>query len=216
MHSNGRGTPWEELQAAGYDDQHHVSFLVCPTCRTPFQILPPPDEAQMCLCRGYGQQARWEGFDFNERIHLCECCVQHVLPSGSKFSVWFCEECRSRVVDLDRRVGIALIPLGRHSFMAGIALRGRDVVPALAGHRRAQRNLEAFRSGLLGLSVRMDTLHEASKARLGWTLERCGIATDRPVPLRAYLEAVLRRRPEDALVTKAAAFEVLAARFSAP
>jgi hypothetical protein len=62
--------------------------------------------------------------DFPAKLELCYCCAAEVIPSGSKFSSFFCEECRAAVHQANIELGRVVIPLGRHSLMNGIALRG--------------------------------------------------------------------------------------------
>ncbi len=64
--------------------------------------------------------------DFPTALELCYCCASNVIPSGSKFSSFFCDACRTNIVRLRDAVGSAVIPLGRHSLMNGIALHGPD------------------------------------------------------------------------------------------
>ena len=62
--------------------------------------------------------------DFPEAIELCHCCASAVIPSGSKFSSFFCDDCRAAVMRLTSALGTAAIPLGRHSLMNGVTLAG--------------------------------------------------------------------------------------------
>jgi hypothetical protein len=68
------------------------------------------------------EQERWEGFDFNEIVMLCYCCGQELLKSGSKWTVFFCEDCKKKVMELNRQFQRAIIPIGNHSLMSGIGL----------------------------------------------------------------------------------------------
>ena len=86
--------------------------------------------------------------DFPEAVCLCYCCAQTMIPSGSKFSSFFCDECQGRVVALNRSYGLAVVPLGRHSLMNGVAV----AEPAEA------REIEAFASGVRAMFGRIDRL----------------------------------------------------------
>jgi ADP-ribosylglycohydrolase len=68
------------------------------------------------------KQEKWEGFDFNGIVMFCYCCGQEALKSGSRWSVFFCEDCKRKVMELNAQFQRAIIPIGRHSMMNGIAL----------------------------------------------------------------------------------------------
>jgi len=71
-------------------------------------------------------QEKWERFDYNQIVTLCHCCGQEILKSGSKWSVWFCEECKKRVLDFRKKHQIWVSPIGRHSLMHGVGLSAKD------------------------------------------------------------------------------------------
>jgi hypothetical protein len=77
---------------------------------------------QRCRCRP--PEETWRGFDFNLAAELCRCCGQELLPSGSRFRVWFCRECVNRVAALDGQLKRYAVPIGRHSVHAASLLRG--------------------------------------------------------------------------------------------
>jgi hypothetical protein len=58
-------------------------------------------------------EEKWPGFDFNTIVELCYCCGQEELKSGSRWSVWFCEECKEKVIDFNTRFQQTIIPIGR-------------------------------------------------------------------------------------------------------
>jgi hypothetical protein len=110
--------------------------FVCGTCgelRGPFiWTLKGVDypHVQECGCarqlRAKGERPEtWLGFDFNIAAELCNACGCEVVDSGSRFSFFFCTECRDRATALNAEVGRPLVPIGRHSLMHGIAMRGR-------------------------------------------------------------------------------------------
>lgn len=86
---------------------------------------------QKCDCQPKKGDIKWETkwgvFDFNEVVTLCYCCGQELLKSGSKFSVWFCDECKKRIMEFNSQFKMAIIPIGRHSFMAGIMVKHEDL-----------------------------------------------------------------------------------------
>lgn len=73
-------------------------------------------------------QDKWPWADFNCIVDLCSGCGQELLRSGSKWSVWFCQECKGRVVGLNTALSKKVIPIGGHSLMSGIGLSGVNAV----------------------------------------------------------------------------------------
>lgn len=88
--------------------------------------------------------------DFLEAIELCYCCASVVIASGSKFSSFFCGDCRTAVSRLRDALGIAAIPFGRHSLMNGASLSGAGA--------RDPRQLNAFASAVQRSFNRIDRL----------------------------------------------------------
>ena len=109
-----------------YSLQHLIEgSCVCGTCGGLFETriqggLTPA----YCACHTSRKGPTWERYDYNANLELCACCKLEALPSGSRFSVWFCKDCKERALDLNTRVGKCVIPIGRHSLMAGIGIRG--------------------------------------------------------------------------------------------
>jgi hypothetical protein len=109
-------------------------FRVCGACselRGPFVWRLQGvdyDHVQECACARMGRPDRdrsekWPGFDFNRVAELCYSCGCQVLRSGSRYSVWFCAECKERVGALNAEVGHALVPIGRHTIMNRLGLQ---------------------------------------------------------------------------------------------
>jgi len=112
---------------------------------------------QLCSCsRGpRSERPNWPGFDYNNVVELCKCCGAELLQSGSKWSVWFCDECKRNVTELNGTAGFALISIGRHSIMNGI------VLPASAPN--TQPVIERFMGRCENLFARMDWLDDRMK-----------------------------------------------------
>jgi hypothetical protein len=125
-------------------------------------------------------EKKWPRFDFNTIVELCYCCGQEVLSSGSRWSVWFCEECKERVINFNGRYQQTIIPIGRHSLMAGYALGGRDVLDP--------EKIELFVSSMKGVFSRIETLNHWRKIVVAEKLEALGYSGD--VPLNDYLKDV--------------------------
>ncbi|HVA10428.1 MAG TPA: hypothetical protein VNG12_27250, partial [Acidimicrobiales bacterium] len=83
--------------------------------------VPDPDEPR------FGQ-------DFLMAAELCRCCGLVLLPSGSRWSVWFCPPCTRLARSFNEQLGRCVIPIGRHSLMNGVGLKGTGLPPVSRTH----------------------------------------------------------------------------------
>ena len=155
------------------------ALRICRTCAKLYDDVD--DSGQHCACYRRNQLG-WPGYDYNEHTGLCHCCVRETLPSGSRWSVWFCEACKERVLALNRRIGLSVIPIGRHSLMNGVGLSGE------AATRRAEA--AAFTAGLQSFFGRINDLHEWTRVKLHTNLLRTDLLWAGNPGLDEYLMAV--------------------------
>lgn len=115
---------------------------ICSSCLDIYGFLHTGEEAYYQKCHlkcpdrdlkidmphGEKNQLPWDGFDYNEVVTLCYCCGTELLRSGSRWSVWFCEQCKERVVEFNTEADRTIIPIGRHSLMHGIGLKVEPLV----------------------------------------------------------------------------------------
>jgi hypothetical protein len=174
-------------------DQPFASFEVCVRC---YELHGPFDHAwkgtqyrfvQECRCereaRPDGErQPTWMSFDFNDGAELCYGCGAELLRSGSRFSVWFCGPCKARVAECNRAAGVAVVPIGRHSFMHGFGLSGASAPPG---------EIDAFVARLGNLFDRIQLLDGWSREVVRRNLADTGfLDPEAPVALPRYLVAV--------------------------
>jgi hypothetical protein len=110
---------------------------------------------QKCGCQNRSREQtepRWPRADFNTAVELCYSCAAEVILSGSRWSVFFCEDCRPRVFALNRSYGLAVIPYGRHSMMNGFGITGEDA--------KDPQKLATFTEGFNSLFDRIHRLHD--------------------------------------------------------
>ena len=151
-------------------------------CRTCAKLYDDGDDSgQRCACDRRDQPG-WPGYDYNEHTGLCHCCVRETLPSGSRWSVWFCEACKQRVLALNHRIGLSVIPIGRHSLMNGIGLSGE------AATRRAEAAV--FTAGLQSFFGRVNDLYEWTRVKLHTNLLRTDLLWAGNPGLDEYLMTV--------------------------
>lgn len=105
------------------------NLRICHHCFALYGIVRLKDGKkvyQNCMCDEL-DKPRWDKYDFNRKYELCWCCGLEVIPSGSKFSSFYCRDCKERIWYLNQKLGRCLIPLGRHSVMNGVIGTGKDV-----------------------------------------------------------------------------------------
>jgi len=132
----------------------------------------------------------WGNLDFNTAVELCRCCGLVPLRSGSRWSVWLCEDCKQRVRALNRRFGRAIVPIGRHSVMNGISLQA-------SAAKEDEEAIEEFVDSANGLFQRIGALEEWARERVAYNIHRLGRDDCGPVLLTEYLEEIAASRDPD-------------------
>jgi hypothetical protein len=109
------------------EDLH--SLKICPHCfelHGKINLNSDNTVKQQCLCVKRTEN-KWDGYDFKRKYETCYCCGLEVIPSGSKWSVFYCKDCKDKILELNKKVGQCVIPIGRHSIMNGFSLTGEQV-----------------------------------------------------------------------------------------
>jgi len=159
-------------------------WTICGRCHAvrggPIGIVDGVTVWQRCDCTpagGLHEQPRVG--DFNTALELCRACGLVLLQSGSRWSVWFCEPCKTQARSLNERMGRCVVPIGRHSLMNRITVR--SAAPA---------DIEAF-------AGRLSTLFDATGAIRQWSrtvVRENLVAAGRPhevdVDVESYLASV--------------------------
>lgn len=192
------------MSGAGPDDmgtRREYSYLrICRSCSYLYEEGRPDGLEQRCRCRP-GREARWPGFDYNRRASLCLCCAVVALPSGSRPSPYFCNECQARAKDLSLRAGRLIFPIGPHSLM-------HTWVPTTLGASDGDAGTLAdglYRTGV-AIQGGFAVLEKWYGRLVPWRLQQLGL--DRDVSLHDYIAAA-GQQGWDAPESKAAAFEWL-------
>jgi hypothetical protein len=189
----------------------YASFKICRVCHTLCGcVWGNSERRQECACIWSQVRAglrpaltRWPGFDFPKAAELCYCCGAEVLNSGSRWSVWFCNECKEHVRLLHQRHRRDLIPIGRHSLMNGFGLTGSAAQDQVA--------VKQFTLRVSGLFDRMDLLTSWASTIVAENVRTRGFEEGTDVPLMKYMDAIVRHP-----VDKTNAFERLCAYFQSP
>lgn len=162
------------------------AFVVCGTCQDirggPIAEVDGVEVLQLCRCSSTeDHRAQPRAGDLNRAFELCRCCGLEALPSGSRWSVWFCRPCKDQVRALNNRAGRCGVPIGRHSLMNQVVLdpfADVDVsVPTFTGH-------------LTSMFERIKVTGSWAAAVVELNLEALGLPPDDDVDLDAYLAAV--------------------------
>lgn len=132
-----------------------------------------------------GENKKNQIFDFNEIVTICYCCGKEVIKSGSRWSVWFCDECKEKVIHFNTQFQETIIPIGRHSIMAGYKLEGPEIL--------SQEKIKSFTFNIKNLSSRIDIMFDWKKKVMAENFELLGYSTD--VSLMLYLKEVKERGP---------------------
>jgi len=129
------------------------------------------------------RQGAAKRLDHQTVAELCRCCGVELLRSGSKWSVWFCQECKRRVEALNKDADTCVVPIGRHTLMHGIGLPGADAVrdPAL---------VVAFSAVVNDFVAKQTRVAEWASEIVKRNCASCALTGDQPVPIATYLEAV--------------------------
>ena len=136
-------------------------------------------------------EPKWPRHDFNRHVEICRCCGREPLPSGSKYSVWFCDYCKRAVGLLNGRHGRCVVPIGRHSVHAGFMLRMEE--------QTTDADILLFTEALNSVAAVHGPLKEWAREAVRQNLRACGWEEDAVVPLPDYWEAVVRQgiHPEE-------------------
>ena len=98
------------------EDPRFAAIRVCLTHGGLYEERPDPDTGHQQRCHDREGEPTWKGYEFNEWIRLCDCCLAVPMRSGSRWSPFFCERCRPEIIAADQG-----IPIGRHSMMNRVA-----------------------------------------------------------------------------------------------
>jgi hypothetical protein len=93
-------------------DPRYVHIKVCLEHGGLYDDRPDPETGRQQRCHDRGAEPTWHGYDFNEWIRLCDCCLAVPMHSGSRWSPFFCSCCQPEILAAQRG-----IPIGRHSLM---------------------------------------------------------------------------------------------------
>jgi len=118
-----------KLTDIDYQIANRLNLKICRQCYKLYGSIYLEDGQivqQRCGCN-YTDEKTWTYYDYNRRYETCYCCGLHIIECGSKWSLFHCPHCKSKIIQLNKAVGQCVIPIGRHSIMNGFALSGSDL-----------------------------------------------------------------------------------------
>ncbi len=171
-------------------------FYICSDCGELYGRFWRSDEAHFQRCnyqckrRQYqpiqpkpsSQDGRWDFVDFNAVKELCNSCGLEEIRSGSKWSLFFCEECKKSVCNLNEAARSCIIPIGRHSLMNGVAFSGKEAGDDI--------KIKQFFIDISGFFGRTGHLEKWQKKRMIHNLKAIGRTGLKDIGLEAYLNKV--------------------------
>lgn len=173
-----------DLGLYGGDARYYKNLSSLKLCRECFELYGPiclgdgQSVEQRCFCGPAKGDEKWcvDGRyvnDFNTEYELCYCCGLEVIPSGSRWSSFYCNACRGRIHILNERMGRCVVPRGRHSMMNGISLSG--------ARARDEKAVAEFAAGVNRMNMSIDEVRSHQKKIAGMQAASFELAEDSPI-----------------------------------
>jgi len=120
--------------ADSYHCRNLSSLKLCRKCWQlygPIQLDDRQTVEQTCFCNLPKNEEPWVVGgrfvkDWNQEYEMCYCCGVAAITSGSRWSLFYCEDCKQRIRRVNELVRRCLIPYGRHSIMNGVSMKGES------------------------------------------------------------------------------------------
>ena len=109
--------------------------------------------------------------DLHDNAHLCRSCVAALAPGSSRWTSYYCAECRPHVFVLNRLAGRCVVPIGPHSMMNGVF----HTPPEGPGD---DASITSFSDQLTTLFRHQTDLHDFATRRVRTRLDELGVDTD--------------------------------------
>ena len=184
--------PWpagQRRHVTGNDDRqrgrrHRPSNLqVCVECcglRGPYDGY---DNLCRCDSEAWDRHPTPRGGDLHGNVRLCMSCLSALAPGSSRWTSYYCGDCRPRVILLGQLVGRCVVPIGPHSIMNGTYWRS-------GGGAITSGAAVAFYDQLATLFQNQTNLYDLTTARTRIRLDKFGYSAcaTHAVLITEYLE----------------------------
>jgi hypothetical protein len=172
------------MNAAGDSDRGRLhrptSLQVCATCcqlRGPYRSFD-----NLCEC----DRTKWDreptprAGDLCVNVAFCRSCISALAPGSSRWTSYYCDDCRPQVILLNVLARRCVAPIGPHSIMNGVFANRED-----KGLDEAQ--ILSFHDELTTLFREQGSLHERTNLRTRARLDAFGV-TEHAIPVAEYLD----------------------------
>ena len=119
-------------------------------------------------------------------IEFCQCCSMELINFGSKYSVFFCNDCLKLATLYNEFTGKNIIPLGKHSFMNGIML--------ISPYTRAEA--KEFKIEIKAFFERISLIMDWQKYALFENLYDLGFDLKTDVPISDYDRLIIKLKKD--------------------
>jgi len=163
-----------KLTDIDYQFANRLNVKICRRCYELYGLIYIEDGhkvQQHCGCN-YTDEKTWTYYDYNRHYETCYCCGLRIIECGSKWSIFYCPDCVSKIGRLNRTAGQCVIPIGRHSIMNGFALSGSDL------SENRDEAIESFIQAHNRTASLIDLAYDYAKIILKRQLDRVGLPED--------------------------------------
>ena len=164
------------------------AMKICTTCHELYGYTVDNEKIlyQECYCKNKPetplQKGDWSRFDYEQIRELCYCCGRQMIRCGSKYSRFHCDACHEQIVSLNKRCGIAVIPIGRHSVMNGVFMDNTV--------QRNEKEVARFCTRMIGLFDKIGRACMWKKHIISENIKKAGFTDGLDVEVEDYLQKV--------------------------
>lgn len=161
---------------------------ICATCFELYGYVVDSERLlyQTCYCKNKqgtpSQKGDWSRFDYERVRELCYCCGRQIIRCGSKFSPFHCNSCLTQIVSLNKRCGMTVIPIGRHSLMHGVFMN--------ATVKRNEQEVTRFCTKMNGLFDKIKRASMWQTRTVSENIKNVGFVEGLDVEIEDYLQKV--------------------------
>jgi hypothetical protein len=173
-----------------------------------YDLFPNRDgHTQQCqLCYSGWDDYPWPGYDRNAWVDICHCCCAEVISAGSRWSTFYCTDCRARVTKAQQADPMFDPPMGRNLIMNDVLVGGPRALDSVATGRLAAATLDMASRIRLIWEIRERDLarvlqhFDDGNPLLVDVLERAGLLRNKREAFRDFRETWMLMRSMTALL----------------
>jgi hypothetical protein len=164
------------------------AMKICTTCHELYGYTVDNEKIlyQECYCKNKpetpSQKGDWSRFDYKQIRELCYCCGRQMIRCGSKYSRFHCDACHEQIVSLNKRCGVTVIPIGRHSVMNGVFMDNTV--------QRNEKEVARFCTKLNRVFSKIDRACMWKKHIVSENIKKAGFTDGLDVEVEDYLQKV--------------------------